>query len=427
MSKERITPNKTSKIQDIFSDKSGSLNNWKITLNGSNNETIETTIKSQVRCTCNKNISKSKKQNLKKKINIYTNEEKHLMSTLSENVNSVNTTISNNSLQVQITESDDNEKNEIREGIYWSISDLFIQVMERLQYLAAESPQLYVQFPTDLMIERTINNNPIRILIPIPDNYIQQQDHFEVIAKEVEKVKTKAKFGYLAKDQFEMFIKDKKIEIKQSLVQENHNLNIPKSQRMWKGPVKPVKTNKIKIQDPVRNWNNLIKQEKGKNLEFKGEQKIKPKEIIKPKPQYSLSEESKLSLGGKGFKPKVWTPIPNSVHSFMIEREPEPEPEIISESVSESFIINDDYNQVKNLKMRPVLVTVMKMNEEEGETSTETLDIMESIFSQKINLNIDDENNFIKSRFEINEKIEEEVRYEINFISKNKKFNGVRK
>jgi hypothetical protein len=425
MSKERITPNKTSKIQDIFSDKSGSLNNWKITLNGSNNETIETTIKSQVRCTCNKNISKSKKQNLKKKINIYTNEEKHLMSTLSENVNSVNTTISNNSLQVQITESDDNEKNETREGIYWSISDLFIQVMERLQYLAAEPPQLYVQFPTDLMIERTINNNPIRILIPIPDNYIQQQDHFEVIAKEVEKVKTQAKFGYLAKDQFEMFIKDKKIEIKQPLVQENHNLNIPKSQRMWKGPIQPVKTNKIIIQDAVRNWNNLIKQEKVKNLEFKGEQKIK-KEIIKPKPQYSLSEESKLSLGGKGFKPKVWTPIPNSVHSFMIEREPEPEPEIISESVSESFIINDDYNQVKNLKMRPVFVTVMKMNEEE-EASTEALDIMESIFSQKINLNIDDENNFIKSRFEFNEKIEEELKYEINFISKNKKFNGVRK
>jgi hypothetical protein len=425
MSKERITPNKTSKIQDIFSDKSGSLNNWKITLNGSNNETIETTIKSQVRCTCNKNISKSKKQNLKKKINIYTNEEKHLMSTLSENVNSVNTTISNNSLQVQITESDDNEKNEIREGIYWSISDLFIQVMERLQYLVAEPPQLYVQFPTDLMIERTINNNPIRILIPIPDNYIQQQDHFEVIAKEIEKVKTQAKFGYLAKDQFEMFIKDQKIEIKQPLVQENHNLNIPKSQRMWKGPIQPVKTNKIIIQDAVRNWNNLIKQEKVKNLEFKGEQKIK-KEIIKPKPQYSLSEESKLSLGGKGFKPKVWTPIPNSVHSFIIEREPEPEPEIISESVSESFIINDDYNQVKNLRMRPVFVTVMKMNEEE-ESSTEAFDIMESIFNQKINLNIDDENNFIKSRFEFNEKIEEELKYEINFISKNKKFNGVRK
>ena len=424
MSKERITTNKTSKIQDIFSDKSGSLNNWKITLNGSNNETIETTIKSQVRCTCNKNISKSKKQNLKKKINIYTNEEKHLMSTLSENVNSVNTTISNNSLQVQITESEDNEKNETREGIYWNLSDLFIQVMERLQYLAAEPPQLYVQFPTDLMIERTINNNPIRILIPIPDNYIQQQDHFEVIPKEVEKVKTQAKFGYLSKDQFEMFIKDKKIEIKQPLVQENHNLNIPSSQRMWKGPILPVKTNKIIIQDAVRNWNNLTKQEKVKNLEFKGEQKIK-KETIKPRPQYSLSEESKLSLGGRGFKPKVWSPIPISVNSFTIEREQEPE--IISESVSESFIINDDYNQVKNLKMRPVFVTVMKMNEEEEEPSTEAFDIMESIFNQKINLNIDDENNFIKSRFEFNEKIEEELKYEINFISKNKKFNGVRK
>jgi hypothetical protein len=220
-----------------------------------------------------------------------------------------------------------------------------------------------------------------------------------------------------------MFIKDKKIEIKQPLVQENHNLNIPSSQRMWKGPILPVKTNKIIIQDAVRNWNNLTKQEKVKNLEFKGEQKIK-KETIKPRPQYSLSEESKLSLGGRGFKPKVWSPIPISVNSFTIEREQEPE--IISESVSESFIINDDYNQVKNLKMRPVFVTVMKMNEEE-EPSTEAFDIMESIFNQKINLNIDDENNFIKSRFEFNEKIEEELKYEINFIRKNKKLNGVRK
>ena len=82
-----ITPNKTSKRQDIFSDKSGS-NKFKIAINSSNNETIETTIKSQVKCTCNKKNYKSKKVNLKKKINLYTNEEKHLMSTLSENVNS---------------------------------------------------------------------------------------------------------------------------------------------------------------------------------------------------------------------------------------------------------------------------------------------------------------------------------------------------
>jgi hypothetical protein len=76
--------------------------------------------------------------------------------------------------------------------------------------------------------------------------------------------------------------------------------------------------------------------------------------------------------------------------------------------------------------MRPVIVTIMKMNEEE-EASTEALDILESILIKKINLNIEDENNFIKSRFEFNEKINSENKYEINFISKNKKFNGVRK
>jgi len=442
MSKQLITPNKTSKRQDIFSDKSGS-NKFKIAINSSNNETIETTIKSQVKCTCNKKNYKSKKVNLKKKINLYTNEEKHLMSTLSENVNSVNTTISNNSYQVQITESDDNEKREIREGIYWNIDDLFIQVMERLQYLAAEPPQLYVQFPHDLMIERTIRQ--IKILIPIPESFIQQQDHFEVIAEPVkkeEKVKVKkvAKFGYLGKDQFEMFIKNNKIEkerekekekqIIQPLVQESHNLNIQKSQRMWKGPVQPVKTNKLKIEDPARNWNDLIKSEKVFNLEFKHEQKIKPKEIkkeiIPPKPQYSLSEESKLSLGGKGFKPKIWSPIPTSIGSFTVEREPEIS-ENISQSVSEeSFIINNDYNKIKQLQMRPVIVTIMKMNEEE-EASTEALDVLESILVQKINLNIEEENNYIKSRFESHEKINSENKYEINFISKNKKFNGVRK
>ena len=440
MSKQLITPNKASKRQDIFSNKSGS-NKLKIAINSSNNETIETTIKNQLKCTCNKKNYKSKKLNLKKKIYLYTNEEKHLMSTLSENLNSVNTTISHNSYQVQLTESDDNEKREIREGIYWNIDDLFIQVMERLQYLAAEPPQLYVQFPHDLMIERTIR--PIKVLIPIPESFIQQQDHFEVIAKPVKKeekvkVKTVPKFGYLGKDQFEMFIKNNKIEkerekekqIIQPLVQESHNLNIQKSQRMWKGHVQPVKTNKLKIEDPVRNWIDLIKSEKVNNLEFKHEQKIKPKEIkkeiIPPKPQYSLSEESKLSLRGKGFKPKIWSPIPTSIGSFTIEREQEISENISQSFTEESFIINDDYNKIKQLQMRPVIVTITKMNEDE-ESSTEALDILESIFEKKINLNIEDENNFIKSRFESPEKINSENNYEINFISKNKKFNGVRK
>ena len=69
----------------------------------------------------------------------------------------------------------------------WS-GDNYIQVIERLQYLSAEPPELRVQFLNDLMINRTIDREPINILIPIPDNYIQKQGVFEVISEEDRKI-----------------------------------------------------------------------------------------------------------------------------------------------------------------------------------------------------------------------------------------------
>ena len=62
--------------------------------------------------------------------------------------------------------------------------DIFIQVIERLQYLAMEPPELSVQFMNDMMINPTINFTPIRVLLPIPDNYIQKQAILEVRSKE---------------------------------------------------------------------------------------------------------------------------------------------------------------------------------------------------------------------------------------------------
>ena len=434
MSRPIFTPIKNWKAKEIVSNKFGSFNKFTIGINDSNNATIETTINNQLKCTCKKKFLNFKKINLKKNINIYSSDEKQIISTLSENINSINTTISNNSLQVQITESDDTEKikqkGELREVISWSFSDLIIQVMERLQYLAAEPPQLFVQFPIDLMINRTINNNPIKILIPIPDYYIQQQDHFEVFSKEANEVAkiaevTKvAKFGDLGRTQFEIFIQNKIVEVKEPLVQEKHDLNIIPSQRTWKNPVQPVKTNKLTIEEQANVWNNLIKPKDEINIEFKQESEIKPKEeekeIIIPKPQYSLSEETQLSIGGKGFKPKVWSPIPSSANSLTIEKE-----KIITESSSEgSYIVNDDYNKPKEMQMRSVIITIMKINEEE-EASTECLDVLQNIIISKININIEKENNFIKSRFEFNEKRNSEKKYEINFKSKNKMFNKI--
>ena len=39
-----------------------------------------------------------------------------------------------------------------------------------------------------MMINKTENNNPIQVLLPIPDNYIQKQQELAVIADEKDKI-----------------------------------------------------------------------------------------------------------------------------------------------------------------------------------------------------------------------------------------------
>lgn len=412
MSRRIASENKYSTTREIVTQ-SKSTSKWKTDSNSSNNATLETTLKKGLKCNCNKRFIKYKKLNLKRETKINNFDEKQILSMASENFNTINTTISNNSLQVQITDTDSKDNLRIEKEIRRDINvswenDLFIQIMERLQYLAGQPPQLYVQFPTELAISRTIV--PIKVLIPIPDNYIQQQDHFEVIAKSA------AKFGPLVKDTFEIFIKNGE---ERHLVQEKHNFDINATKKKFISPIKPVKTNKLNLEDKVNNWNNLVKTESVNSLEFKQKQK----EIIIPKqiPQYSLSKESQLKIGGKGFSPKIWSPVPVSNDKLEIQKPIIPEPS----SESESIIINDEYNKIKDIKMRPVIVTILKMKEEEGETSDESLDVFQEIIINKINLNVEEVNKFIKSRFEFNEKIKSEEKYEINYVSKNKKFNTV--
>ena len=116
----------------------------------------------------------------------------------------INTTASNNEFQVETIETKDEEdkekieneqkffnkeiliqsiSNEKREALSWT-GDIYIQIIERLQYLAAEPPLLTVQFLNDIMIDRTLDNKPIHILIPVPENFIQKQGEFEVLSEQ---------------------------------------------------------------------------------------------------------------------------------------------------------------------------------------------------------------------------------------------------
>ena len=407
MSHRAYITNKIIKTKEIFS-KSDSSSRYKYdqNTNSTYNATIETNTKSGLVCTCHKKSTNSKKINLKKNINLVcTCGERQVRSTLSENLNTINTTISNNSLQVRLTENSDKERLEI---INWG-SNLLIQVMERLQYLALPPPKLYVQFPDNLMIHRTLH--PIIGLIPIPDNYIQQQDHFEVIAdiKEQEPIKEKPKiipkFNNLEKEHLEIFIENKKEEIKQEeekepLVQQKHNFNIESSQKMWKSPIEPVKTNKFGIEQQDKNWNELIKAAPEQKIEFKGKEKEKKEEIVM---------------------------VINQQNTITIEKVQKSES--ISESSEMNIISNDDYNNIKDIKMRPVIVTIMKQKDGEEESWNESFDVFESILIKKINLNLESQKQLIKSRFEYNEKIfnekSPEKNYKINYIFKNKKLTNV--
>ena len=94
-----------------------------------------------------------------------------------------------------------------------------------------------------------------------------------------------------------------------------------------------------------------------------------------------------------------------------------------------NIISNDDYNNIKDIKMRPVIVTIMKQKDGEEESWNESFDVFESILIKKINLNLESQKQLIKSRFEYNEKIfnekSPEKNYKINYIFKNKKLTNV--
>ena len=559
---------KTNNSQNILiqdSNYCNCINNQNINLTSENDERI-----------LNTNITTDANVKINTKINrktcIYGKGEHEL---------DINTTTSND-IQLDTIETKDNEekieeiskikqkeiiikKEEIiktqqkTEKIEWT-GDLFIQVMERIQYLAAEPPKISVQFLKDLMINRTINNEPIHILVPVPDNLIQKQTYLEVLAEEKQKEELCPEnvellnishaysiqvpsFDDLEIENYNIFIQAQPKELlieqyslycqgeKKPLQIENYSWDISATGRMWSGPIQPVRTNKLGVEEESKNWNDLVQKEKVEQLDFDniptyyrfktielGDNEVislkATKRILK---DYTQTEESNIKMGGNGFKPRVWEPIPFLANSMTIEgtakspqlekasndlliapmRKRRQEWNLVNTASSETSInyltkekileqqnlnpieitqqnidknkwkeivrkqngvkliykkqkmqkwllsickeinlffeheiddvlVNDDYNNIQGSQMRPVVVTILKVNEEEEETSSiSSYDVFQNVVINKSNLKYEyGTQSLLQNNYEFNRNIKTGANYEINFGNKSNKISG---
>ena len=249
-------------------------------------------------------------------------------------------TTSNNELPIQTTDYEERERGrkeiiskvkqsrtEIREEVRveneesaWT-GDIFIQVMERLQYLAAEPPDLIVQFMNDLMIDRTVDNNPIKILIPIPDNFVQKQCDLMVLSKEKKETEEKPSesicpenvdflnishaysipinsFNDLESDRIEMFIQSQptieKPKPKQKIEKPKPKQKIekPKPKQKIEKPKPKPKIEQPKPKPKIEQPKPKPKIEQPKPKPKIEKPKPKPK-IEKPKPKIKIDDEAK--------------------------------------------------------------------------------------------------------------------------------------
>lgn len=231
------------------------------------------------------------------------------------------------------------------EEISWN-GDIFIQIMERLQYLAAKPPELTVQFPNDMMINRTVYNGPINILIPIPENYIQKQGFFEVLPEVKDPLEGTCPenvdllnisnaysiqiptFNNLEIENTEMFIQSEPLGIHFKI--ENYAWDISANGRLWSGDIIPIRTNRLEIED--KTWNDLIQKETVEKLAIDISDIHNPFKIIelsdnevitlkakKKVLKVTQTQESSLKVGGDGFKPRVWDLVPTQANSMTIE------------------------------------------------------------------------------------------------------------
>ena len=541
----------------------------KINLTSENEENI---LKTNIATDANANINSNINTQINKKVCICGKGEHEF---------EINTTTSND-VQLDTIETKDNEEKEKiidtskinqetivikkeerrtiniekeKHEIYKWTGGIYIQIIERLQYLAAEPPELTVHFLNDIMINRTLDNNPIQILVPIPENFIQKQGDLEVLAEEkatnnedicpesvdllnisnAYSIQVPA-FNNLEIENINMFIdaqpkQDLQIDLQ---IETFDDWNINATGRTWSGALKPIRTNKLGIEDDVVaiNWNNLVQKE---NVEkFEVERNIsKPRRfktielgnneviLLKAKKRvlknYTQTEETNIRVGGKGFKLKVWEPVPFLANSMTIERtQVNKKLEKTSEnmimppsrkrrqdwnlvcapvsSISDNYlvkekileqqqlnpiniiednkdknkwkgdvrkqsgvkllyqkqaktkkfilsickeinlffeheidevIVNDDYNNIQGPQMRPVVVTVIKVNEEDETSSVTSYDVFQNLVIKKTNINFEYEGqNQFKNSYEFGKNINSNGNYEFVLGNKINKIGG---
>ena len=92
----------------------------------------------------------------------------------------------------------------------------------------------------------------------------------------------------------------------------------------------------------------------------------------------------------------------------------------------DDVIVNDDYNNIQGSQMRQVLVTILKVNEEEDETSSVTsYDVFQNVAIKKTNLNYEyGTQSLLKDKIEINKNIKTGSNYEFNIGSRINKISG---
>ena len=316
--------------------------------------------------------------------NVLTDEENSICTcgkkTIGQRFDNVNLATSSNDMPIESTSYDEKkiniekkvEKIEKKIETEWS-GNLYIQAIERMQYLAADSPALRVQFLNDMLINPTIRpRGPIQVLIPIPDNFIQKQDTLEILSKNEKKVNEDicaenvdllnishaysiptTSFNNLQVENEEIYIASKEEKPIEFTI-ENHGLDIDCSIRTWTGIIKPIRICKLDIKVPSNDWNDMVQIELANEFDFSAEkdnseEEIKEKiddegkiemffekeekiktfktidlgnnEFITLKAQKRVlqkTEESNIKMGGKGFY--LWDPVPFLAQSMTLER-----------------------------------------------------------------------------------------------------------
>ena len=215
-----------------------------------------------------------------------------------DKVKSVNQITDIEIIKKQMIEKIKSEEAKNGGAISWDGKNTFIQVIERMQFLAAQPPKLCIQFLNDMMIRGTVDNEPIQVLIPIQDNYIQKQGALEVLSllkgsreetnldlipENVDVLNISHAYSIPIPTFENLDIAKEEIQIKgtetmeeESPVEENNynienrTLEIAAGERIWAYAVKPMKDKKINIEACKTDWNSEVKEEPVSKLEIEG-------------------------------------------------------------------------------------------------------------------------------------------------------------